>query len=97
VEVPYFGLSCVHNVFVLGLSFFVTWAGRVAQSIYVWLRAGRFRDRLPVGARFFAPVQTGPGSHPASYTMGTGSFPAIKWPGRDVDHIPPSRAEVTKE
>ena len=23
------------------------------------------------GARFFAPVQTGPGAHPASYTMGT--------------------------
>jgi hypothetical protein len=27
------------------------------------------------GARFSAPVQTGPGAHPASYTMGTGSFP----------------------
>ena len=26
------------------------------------------------GARFSAPVQTGPGSHPASYTMGTGSL-----------------------
>jgi hypothetical protein len=26
------------------------------------------------GARFFAPVQTGPGAHPASYTMGTGSL-----------------------
>jgi hypothetical protein len=27
------------------------------------------------GARFFAHVQTGPGAHPASFTMGTGSFP----------------------
>jgi len=27
-----------------------------------------------VGARFSAPVQTGPGDHPASCTMGTGSF-----------------------
>jgi hypothetical protein len=26
------------------------------------------------GARFFAAVQTGPGAHPASYTMGTGSL-----------------------
>ena len=26
------------------------------------------------GARFSAPVQTRPGAHPASYTMGTGSF-----------------------
>jgi hypothetical protein len=29
---------------------------------------------IPVGARFSAPVQTGPGAHPASCTMGTGSF-----------------------
>jgi hypothetical protein len=27
------------------------------------------------GARFSAPVQTGPEAHPASCTMGTGSFP----------------------
>jgi hypothetical protein len=26
------------------------------------------------GVRFTAPVQTGRGSHPASYTMGTGSL-----------------------
>jgi len=31
-----------------------------------------------VGARFSAPVQTGPGVHPASCTMGTGSFPGVK-------------------
>ena len=36
--------------------------------------------------RLSAPVQTGPGAHPASYTMGAGSFPAVKWPGRGVDH-----------
>jgi len=30
------------------------------------------------GARFSAPVQTGPGAHPASRTMGTGSFPGVK-------------------
>jgi hypothetical protein len=29
-------------------------------------------------ARFSAPVQTGPGAHPASCTMGTGSFPVVK-------------------
>jgi hypothetical protein len=28
-----------------------------------------------VEARFFAPVQNGPGAHPASSTMGTGFFP----------------------
>ena len=30
------------------------------------------------GTRFSAPVQTGPGAHPASCTMGTGSFPGVK-------------------
>ena len=38
------------------------------------------------GARFSAPVQTGPGAHPASCTMGTGSFPVVKRPGCDADH-----------
>jgi hypothetical protein len=31
------------------------------------------------GARFSAPVQTGPGAHPASCTMVTGSFPGVKY------------------
>jgi hypothetical protein len=31
-------------------------------------------DRIPLGARFSAPVQTGPGAHPASYRMDAGSF-----------------------
>jgi hypothetical protein len=50
-----------------------------------------------VGARFFAHVQTGPGSHPASCTMGTGSFPGVKRPRRGADQPPPSSAEVRKE
>jgi hypothetical protein len=49
------------------------------------------------GARFFAHVQTGPEAHPASCTMGTGSFPGAKRPGRSDDHPPPSSAEVKKE
>jgi hypothetical protein len=47
-----------------------------------------------LGARFSAPVQTGPGAHPASCTVGTGSFPALKRPGRGVDHPPLYSAEV---
>ena len=35
------------------------------------------------GARFSAPVQTGPGAHPASFTMRTESFPGVK-SGRGV-------------
>jgi hypothetical protein len=49
------------------------------------------------GARFSSPVQTGPGPHPASSTMGTGSFQEVNRPGRDVDHPPPSNVEVKKE
>jgi hypothetical protein len=52
------------------------------------LRAGLSGDRIPVGERFSAPVQTGSEAHPASYTMGTGSFPGVKRPGRGVDHPP---------
>jgi len=43
---------------------------------------------------FSAFVQTGPGAHQASYTMGTGSFQGVKGPGHDVDHPPLSRTEV---
>ena len=46
------------------------------------------------GARFSAAVQTGPVADPASYTMGTGSFPGVKRPGLGVDQPPPSSAEV---
>ena len=50
------------------------------------------------GARFSASVQTGPGVHPASCTMGAGSFPEVKErPERDADPSPPSSAVVMKE
>jgi hypothetical protein len=55
---------------------------------------GRSGDRIPVGARYFAHVQTGPVDHPASCTMGTGSFPGLKRPGLDADHPPPPSVEV---
>jgi len=38
-------------------------------------------------ARFSTPVQSGPGAHPASCTMGTGSFPGVK-SGRGVTPTP---------
>jgi len=43
---------------------------------------------IPVGTRFSAPVQTDPGTHPAFYKMGTGSFPGVKWQRCGVDSPP---------
>ena len=78
------------------------WLHRMIKQLYVtlvlgrpwgrsgysdWLRAGRSGDRMPVGAKFSAPVQTGPGDHPASCTMGTGSFRGVK-SGRGVTLTP---------
>jgi len=48
------------------------------HQLYNWLWAGQSGDRIPVGARFSAPVQTGAGDHPAFCTLGTGSFPGVK-------------------
>jgi len=57
------------------------------------LRVWRSGDRIPVGTRCCATVQTGPGAHPVSCTMGTGSFPGGKErPGRDADPSPRSSA-----
>ena len=46
-----------------------------------WLWDGRSRDRIPVGVRFSAPVQTDSGAHPASCTMSTWFFPGVKSSG----------------
>ena len=44
---------------------------------------------------FSVPVQADSGAHPASYTLGTGSFSwGVKRPGRGVNHPPPSNADV---
>jgi hypothetical protein len=59
------------------------------------LRAGRSGDRIPMGARFSAPVQTDPEAQPASCSKGYRVFPGCKvWPGREADPSPPSSAEV---
>jgi len=66
-------------------------AAEAHPSSYLMGTAGK-----GVGARFSAAVQTGPG-HPASYTMDTGSFPVVKWPGRGFDHPPHLRPGLKKE
>jgi hypothetical protein len=65
-------VTCCGNIIIrdVGLS---RGPGRLSQYSYL-LRAGRPGDRILVWVRFSAPVQTGSGAHPASYTMGTGSL-----------------------
>ena len=41
------------------------------------LRAGWFGDRILVEAICSTPIQTGPGSHPASYTLGSGTLSVL--------------------
>jgi hypothetical protein len=51
-----------------------------------------------VGAGIFLrhSVQTVSEAHPAPYPVSTGvSFPGVKQPGRETDHLPPFSAEVT--
>jgi len=61
------------------------------------LQAGRSGDGIPVGVRFSSPVQNGFGTHPASYTMGTGSLPGVMRQGRGFHHPTPSSAEVKEK
>ena len=63
-------------------------AGRVAQSLQRLATGWTVRGSNPGGRRDSSvPVQTGPGAHPASCTMGTGSFPRVK-SGRGVKLTP---------
>ena len=66
------------------------WRSRYSDTLW----AGRSGERIPAGTRFPAPVQTGPGENPTSYTIGTMSLPGVKRPGRGVDHPTRSSAEV---
>jgi hypothetical protein len=59
-------------------------------SVYGWAVQGS----IPGGGEIYAPLQIGPGAHPASCTIGTGSFLRVKRPRRGIDHLPPCSAEV---
>jgi hypothetical protein len=72
----------------------ISWAPTVGRC-YDSLRSVWSVGRIPVGAIFSAPVQTGPGVHAVSYRMGAGFLsPGVKRPRHGADHTPPSIAEV---
>jgi hypothetical protein len=66
----------------------------VAQSVWNSPWVGRSGDQTPAGVRFSIPIQTVPGAHPASYTLGTKSFPKVKQPGCCVKHPSTTSAKV---
>jgi hypothetical protein len=83
VAVPLFYISYPHNV------------GR-DSSVGIVTRYGLDGPGIESrwGRDFSAPVLIGPGAHPASYTMDTGSFPGENWPGRGLYHPPTSSTQV---
>jgi len=63
--------------------FFVDQASAVAIATRYGLGGPTIESQW---GEIFAPVETDPRTHPASYTMGTESFPRVKRPRRGVDH-----------
>jgi hypothetical protein len=63
-------------------------------SIATRYRLDSLRIESQWGARYSTPTQTGPGDHPASYTMGIGYFLGVKRVEHDVNHPPPCSAEA---
>jgi hypothetical protein len=63
-----------------------------------WTTEGsEFESRQGQKFSVLLAVQTGPGIHTTSYTMGIGgSFPGLKRPGREVANSLPASAEVKK-
>jgi hypothetical protein len=55
--------------------------GRIAQSVERLPTGWTVRESNPGGARFSAPIKSGPEAQPASCTMGTGFFPGVEEAG----------------
>ena len=72
-----------------------TWTA-IAQSLQRLATGWTVRGSNPGGGGRDFP-QTGPGAHPASCTMGTGSFPRVKRPRRGADHLPHPAQKLKKE
>ena len=69
------------------------WDSSVGIATPYWLEVPEIESRC--GARISASVQTLPGAHPASYTIGTASFPRGKEArGVALTTHPPSSTEV---
>ena len=74
VHTDVFGKNCIgEDIYVI--CFLRMLCGPVSSvGMATELRAGRSGYRISARARISAPVQTRPGAHPTSCTMGTGSL-----------------------
>jgi len=77
----------------------VQYVGQIAQSVATGYELDGPGIESRWGARFSTPVQTSPGAHPASFTMGIRSFRGggKERPWSDADPSLPSGAMVKKE
>jgi len=51
----------------------------------------------PSKSKLSAPVQTSPKAHPASYIMGNGPFPEVRWLENGVNNPPHLPLKLKKE
>ena len=68
-------------------------AGKPPSGVYCDIMHRYAVYIFPVGCDFPQPSRC-PGAHPASYAVGTGSCPGVKWLGHGVNHPPPSSTKV---
>jgi len=80
-----FNCSAVFFISVVVITYFLKWIRRPKRKFVPGSSVGIATDygldgsgSNPDGDEIFAPVQTCPGAHPASCTMGTESFPGVK-------------------
>jgi len=70
----------------------------MAQSVQRLITNWMLRESNPGGeGRFSTPFHIDPGTHPAACKVHTGSSPGIERPGRGLDQITATSAEVKEK
>jgi hypothetical protein len=94
IETQYYTLISIKDFLKAFPSGFHT---KIVLATLCMTEGSEFESRYDQECSLLHVVQTGYGVHPISYPMGTaGSFPGVKRPGREADHLPPTSAEVKK-